>query len=280
MYPTKNDLSKSIRTKAIELLNNRLADCIDLQTQCKQAHWNVEDELHRAARAVRQGQRGRRGVRRRDRRAGRAARWHHGRNGPPRRQGVAPGRVSRGPRRRQGSTSRPCRPLWPRSARRPASRSTRPTSWATQTPPTFSPRFRAASTSGSGSSKPTNNPTSNRSTPAQPGDEVRRIARGPRQIRTHIERPRSPRRHDEGVSQCPRSRPKTAPRSTSRTGAPANRSSSATAGPSAPTPGRTRCSSSPSAATDASLTIAAAMATRASRGSATTCTRTPTTWRN
>ena len=42
MYPTKNDLSKSIRTKAIELLNNRLADCIDLQTQCKQAHWNVK----------------------------------------------------------------------------------------------------------------------------------------------------------------------------------------------------------------------------------------------
>jgi starvation-inducible DNA-binding protein len=26
----------------IELLNQRLADCIDLQTQCKQAHWNVK----------------------------------------------------------------------------------------------------------------------------------------------------------------------------------------------------------------------------------------------
>jgi starvation-inducible DNA-binding protein len=26
----------------IELLNARLADCIDLQTQCKQAHWNVK----------------------------------------------------------------------------------------------------------------------------------------------------------------------------------------------------------------------------------------------
>ena len=24
------------------LLNQRLADCIDLQTQCKQAHWNVK----------------------------------------------------------------------------------------------------------------------------------------------------------------------------------------------------------------------------------------------
>ena len=42
MYPTKNDLSKSIRTKSIELLNARLANCIDLQTQCKQAHWNVK----------------------------------------------------------------------------------------------------------------------------------------------------------------------------------------------------------------------------------------------
>jgi starvation-inducible DNA-binding protein len=26
----------------IPLLNQRLADCIDLQTQCKQAHWNVK----------------------------------------------------------------------------------------------------------------------------------------------------------------------------------------------------------------------------------------------
>jgi starvation-inducible DNA-binding protein len=42
MYRTKNDLSESVRTKAIELLNARLADSIDLQTQCKQAHWNVK----------------------------------------------------------------------------------------------------------------------------------------------------------------------------------------------------------------------------------------------
>src|SRR5262249_17362173 len=28
--------------KSIELLNARLADCIDLQTQTKQAHWNVK----------------------------------------------------------------------------------------------------------------------------------------------------------------------------------------------------------------------------------------------
>ena len=42
MFKTKNDLSEAIRTKAIELLNQRLADCKDLQTQTKQAHWNVK----------------------------------------------------------------------------------------------------------------------------------------------------------------------------------------------------------------------------------------------
>ena len=42
MFDTKNDLSKATRNKVIELLNARLADCIDLQTQVKQAHWNVK----------------------------------------------------------------------------------------------------------------------------------------------------------------------------------------------------------------------------------------------
>jgi starvation-inducible DNA-binding protein len=42
MYPTKNDLPETSRTKLVELLNARLADAIDLQTQCKQAHWNVK----------------------------------------------------------------------------------------------------------------------------------------------------------------------------------------------------------------------------------------------
>jgi starvation-inducible DNA-binding protein len=42
MFPTKNDISKTTRTKMIELLDARLADAIDLQTQCKQAHWNVK----------------------------------------------------------------------------------------------------------------------------------------------------------------------------------------------------------------------------------------------
>jgi starvation-inducible DNA-binding protein len=42
MYATKNDLSSEIRSEVARLLNQRLADAIDLQTQCKQAHWSVK----------------------------------------------------------------------------------------------------------------------------------------------------------------------------------------------------------------------------------------------
>jgi starvation-inducible DNA-binding protein len=42
MFKTKNDLPEPTRVKVIELLNARLADCKDLQTQTKQAHWNVK----------------------------------------------------------------------------------------------------------------------------------------------------------------------------------------------------------------------------------------------
>jgi starvation-inducible DNA-binding protein len=42
MFKTKNDLPEAIRIKLVDLLNSRLADCIDLQTQTKQAHWNVK----------------------------------------------------------------------------------------------------------------------------------------------------------------------------------------------------------------------------------------------
>jgi starvation-inducible DNA-binding protein len=42
MNPTKNDLSEATRGKVIALCNDRLADAIDLQTQCKYAHWNVK----------------------------------------------------------------------------------------------------------------------------------------------------------------------------------------------------------------------------------------------
>src|ERR1700719_4405922 len=42
MFQTKNDLSEATRAKVIGLLNARLADCTDLQTQTKQAHWNIK----------------------------------------------------------------------------------------------------------------------------------------------------------------------------------------------------------------------------------------------
>ena len=41
-YPTKNSLPLSTRRQVCLLLNQRLADCVDLETQCKQAHWNVK----------------------------------------------------------------------------------------------------------------------------------------------------------------------------------------------------------------------------------------------
>ena len=42
LYATKNTLPEDTRKQVIPLLNQRLAECIDLQTQCKQAHWNVK----------------------------------------------------------------------------------------------------------------------------------------------------------------------------------------------------------------------------------------------
>ena len=38
---TRNDLPTDTRTEMVELCNVMLADCIDLETQTKQAHWNV-----------------------------------------------------------------------------------------------------------------------------------------------------------------------------------------------------------------------------------------------
>jgi len=58
-FATRNNLPESARTQIAGLLNRRLADAVDLQTQCKQAHWNVKgpsfialhklfDEIHDA----------------------------------------------------------------------------------------------------------------------------------------------------------------------------------------------------------------------------------------
>ena len=42
MFETSNDLPPTARRSAIELLNEHLADAIDLQLQAKQAHWNIK----------------------------------------------------------------------------------------------------------------------------------------------------------------------------------------------------------------------------------------------
>jgi starvation-inducible DNA-binding protein len=42
MYKTRNDLPEKTRRKVIDVLNARLADVIDLQSQIKHAHWNVK----------------------------------------------------------------------------------------------------------------------------------------------------------------------------------------------------------------------------------------------
>jgi starvation-inducible DNA-binding protein len=45
LYETKNPLPAEKRADAVKLMNKRLADCIDLQSQCKQAHWNVKGPM-------------------------------------------------------------------------------------------------------------------------------------------------------------------------------------------------------------------------------------------
>src|SRR5262245_43686594 len=42
LLKTRNDLPKKVRSKVIELLNQNLAEILDLGLQAKQAHWNVK----------------------------------------------------------------------------------------------------------------------------------------------------------------------------------------------------------------------------------------------
>jgi len=42
MFPTENDIPQERRVALNELMNQRLADAVDLQLQVKQAHWNVK----------------------------------------------------------------------------------------------------------------------------------------------------------------------------------------------------------------------------------------------
>ena len=41
-HQTKNNLKSNAKSVAIELLNARVADCIDLALLTKQAHWNIK----------------------------------------------------------------------------------------------------------------------------------------------------------------------------------------------------------------------------------------------
>jgi starvation-inducible DNA-binding protein len=42
MFSTRIDLSRDLRERMVELLNQQLADTFDLYSQTKQAHWNVK----------------------------------------------------------------------------------------------------------------------------------------------------------------------------------------------------------------------------------------------
>ncbi len=42
LHPTQNDLREKVRRAMIDLLNQQLADVLDLGLQAKQAHWNVK----------------------------------------------------------------------------------------------------------------------------------------------------------------------------------------------------------------------------------------------
>ena len=42
MYKTQNDLAEKVRVQVTGLLQDRLADALDLVTHAKQAHWNVK----------------------------------------------------------------------------------------------------------------------------------------------------------------------------------------------------------------------------------------------
>ncbi len=63
MHPTRIDLPQAAREKVIALLNQNLADSLDLAAQAKQAHWNVKgvnfialhelfDKVHEVAEAA------------------------------------------------------------------------------------------------------------------------------------------------------------------------------------------------------------------------------------
>ena len=50
MITTTDNLSESTRSQLIKLCNDRLADAVDLQLQCKHAYWNTRDPNLKALR--------------------------------------------------------------------------------------------------------------------------------------------------------------------------------------------------------------------------------------
>ena len=42
LHKTENDLPEPTRESVVTLINQPLADIVDLKTQLKQAHWNVK----------------------------------------------------------------------------------------------------------------------------------------------------------------------------------------------------------------------------------------------
>src|SRR5215470_6268499 len=88
LYQTENDLPKNTRVELVALINQRLADAIDLQAQLKQAHWNAKGPhfigLHELFDKIAEEDGVLRGHNRRARRAtGRHCRGHGARRGLP-----------------------------------------------------------------------------------------------------------------------------------------------------------------------------------------------------
>jgi len=147
MHRTKNDLPEVKRREIVALLNEQLADTIDLLLQTKMAHWNGQrPDLHRSAQAVRRNVcRNRRTLSTHARRGGNRA---LGGTCAPERPALSPARqVWRNIRptsRADTITATPCRRRSPATGQHARGRSTKPPSWRTPTPPTSLRRSRAA----------------------------------------------------------------------------------------------------------------------------------------
>src|SRR5881392_2133331 len=154
-HETMNDLPENVRSQVSDLLNNRLAEAIDLQTQVKQAHWNVKGPqfiaLHKLFDEINEAV-----VEYVDLLAERVVQLGGTAEGTARvvaERSELPNIRSRS--RPARSTCGPCHPRCPTSGSASAGPSTRRRIWATWTRRTSARRARAAPTSGCGSSNRT-----------------------------------------------------------------------------------------------------------------------------